>query len=63
MGRAGWPAYYETLGDAIEDAERLTAKIKTNKYTSKDVVNLARANAAIMQFILEGKTDNDKSKN
>ena len=61
MGRAGWPAYgYKDLGAAIEDAEKITAKIKTNKYTKEDLIRLVNANAAIMNFILD-KTLNDKN--
>ena len=60
MGRFGWPAYgYKDLGAAIEDAEKITAKIKTNKYTKEDLIRLVNANAAIMNFILD-EAFNDK---
>ena len=36
MGIAGWPDFYETKGDAVEDAKKSIAKIETNKYTKKD---------------------------
>lgn len=57
MGRLGWPAYYETLGDAIADAEKVTAKIKTNKYTKKDLLCLVNANTAIINFVLKDAKD------
>lgn len=60
MGRLGWPSYgYKDLSAAIEDAEKVIAKIKTNKYTKEDLIRLVNANAAIMNFILD-KAFNDK---
>lgn len=57
MGRFGWPDFYETIGDAVEDAKKSIAKIGTNKYTKKDFLRLVKANTAIMQFILEDALD------
>ena len=59
MGRLGWPDFYETKGDAVEDAKKSIAKIETNKYTKKDFLRLVKANTAIMQFILEDALDED----
>lgn len=53
MGRPGMPAYYARLGDAVEAVEFYTAKIKTNKYTIKDVIELSKAAHAVEQFALE----------
>lgn len=44
MGRPNWPAYGEVdLGSAIETAEKVIAKIKTNKFDKTDLVDLDRA--------------------
>ena len=43
MGKAGFPLYGEDLGSAIETAEKVIAKIKTNKYSKKDLVELEKA--------------------
>jgi hypothetical protein len=44
MGRNFIPAYGEVdLGSAIETAEKLIAKIKTNKFDKTDLVDLDRA--------------------
>ena len=40
MGWTGMPFYGEDLGSAIESAEKIIAKIKTNKYTKEDLVAL-----------------------
>lgn len=40
MGLPGLWAYGEDLGSAIESAEKIIAKIKTNKYTKEDLVAL-----------------------
>lgn len=43
MGKTGYPVYGEDLGSAIETAEKVLAKIKTNKYDKKDLVELDKA--------------------
>lgn len=40
MGLPGLWYYGEDLGSAIESAEKIIAKIKTNKYTKEDLVAL-----------------------
>ena len=57
MGRPGWPAYYENLGDAIEAVKLYTAKIETNKYTVKDLIELARASHEVEEFALKAILD------
>lgn len=59
MGRAGWPDYYQKLGDAIADSKKAIAKIETNVYTKDDVLRLVNANAAIMKFILDKAVHNE----
>ena len=53
MGRPFIPAYGEDLGSAIETAEKIIAKIKTNIYSKKDLIELVLANNAILGHILE----------
>jgi hypothetical protein len=55
MGRMGFPYYGEDLGSAIQDAEKLTAKIKTNKYSKKDLLALVDANNAIIKHLIENE--------
>lgn len=43
MGRNFLPVYGEDLGSAIETAEKVIAKIKTNKFDKEDVAELAEA--------------------
>ena len=44
MGYHNWPVYGEMdLGSAIEVAEKVIAKIKTNKFDNKDKIALADA--------------------
>jgi hypothetical protein len=43
MGRPYFPIYGEDLGSAIETAEKVIAKIKTNKFGEKDLVELDKA--------------------
>jgi hypothetical protein len=44
MGRPNWPAYGEVdLGSAIETAENVIAKIKTNKFDKEDLAELVKA--------------------
>lgn len=60
MGIPGMVWYFEDLGSAIEAAEKVIAKIKTNKYDKKDVILLEQALAAIVKFINEDKDSEDK---
>ena len=52
MGYPLWPVYGETLGDAIEKAEKIIAHIKTNKYDNIDLLNLVKCNTAIIEAIV-----------
>ena len=51
MGRDGFPVYGEDLGSAIETAEKVLSKIKTNKYDKKDLVELDKALTEIKAVI------------
>ena len=51
MGRPLWPVYGEDLGSAIETAEAVIAKIKTNKFDKDDLVELDHAIAEIKTAI------------
>ena len=51
MGRVMFPAYGEDLGSAIETAEKVIAKIKKNKYDTKDLVELDKALTEIKAVI------------
>lgn len=51
MGRYGLPVYGEDLGSAIEDAEKLIAKIKTNKYDKTDLINLSKCFVEIITAV------------
>ena len=52
MGRNFAPAYGELdLGSAIETAEKVLAKIKTNKYDTKDLKALADVLTAIKEEV------------
>ena len=55
MGLICAPLYGQDLGSAIEAAEKVMAKIKTNKYDKKDVILLQQALAAIDKFINENE--------
>lgn len=43
MGKFGFPYYGEDLGSAVETAEKVIAKIKSNKFDKEDLVELAKA--------------------
>ena len=55
MGRYGAPFYGEDLGSAIETAEKVIAKIKTNKYDKEDLVELDRAIEEIKSAIAKNE--------
>lgn len=48
-----YPVYGEIdLGSAVQDAEKCISKIKTNKYSTKDIIKLYEANAEVLKAIL-----------
>ena len=48
MGYPNWPVYGEMdLGSAIETAEKVIAKIKSNKFDKEDLKELEKALAVI----------------
>lgn len=51
MSRPFFPAYGEDLGSAIETAEKVIAKIKTNKFDKADLVALDEALTEIKEAI------------
>ena len=51
MGWVMMPVYGEDLGSAIETAEKVIAKIKTNKFDTKDLVELDKALTEIKTVI------------
>ncbi len=51
MGRPNFPIYGEDVGSAIEDVEVVVQKIKTNKYTEKDLAKLVDACQEIMSYL------------
>ena len=57
MGIPGMWAYgHLDLGSAIETAEAVIAKIKTNKYDNSDIVELRKALAEIDKAISTNET-------
>jgi DNA transposition AAA+ family ATPase len=48
MGKMGFPFYGEDIGSAIETAEKVLAKVKTNKFDKADLKALADAMAEII---------------
>ena len=56
MGRPFWPLYGNgDAGSAIEDIEKIVAKIKSNKFDSKDILKLYKANAELIEVILSNE--------
>lgn len=54
MGIPNAPLYGNVdLGSAVEDVEKIVAKIKTNKFGKKDVMKLYEANAEIIKAIID----------
>lgn len=51
MGRDSFPVYEEDLGSAIETADKVLTKIKTNKYDKEDLVELDEALTEIRAVI------------
>ena len=61
MGWMGWPVYGEDIGSAIEDAEKIIAKIKTNKFDNQDLVELFKANNVLLEHLLETKNETENN--
>lgn len=59
MGIDWAPVYNKALGSAIEDTEKAIAKIKTNKYTKKDLLALVKFAAKLSTAALE-EFENEK---
>lgn len=57
MGHIGYPVYGEDIGSAVEDVEKIVAKIKTNKFDNKDLIDLFNANNALLKYLLETKNE------
>lgn len=55
MGKPFLPYYGEDLGATIQDVEKIVAKIKTNKYSKKDLLALVDANSAIVKYLIENE--------
>lgn len=56
MGYSTWPVYGNAdLGSAIETAEAVIAKIKTNKFDKNDLVELHKAVVEIENAVNEAK--------
>ena len=53
FGLPNWPVYGEDVGSAVEDVEKFVAKIKTNKYSKKDLIALFNANNIILGKLLK----------
>lgn len=57
MGWANFPVYGADLGSAIETAEVVIAKIKTNKFDKEDLVDLKKALSEIVEACEKDKDD------
>ncbi len=55
MGIPNLWAYGEDIGSAIETAEKVIAKIKTNKFDNEDLVELDKALTEIRNFIAKNE--------
>ena len=51
MGAPSMPWYGEDLGSAIETAEKVIAKIKSNKFDREDLYELKEALAEIVKSV------------
>ena len=53
MGRPGWEIYGDAdVGSAIQDIEKIVDKIKTNKFSNDDLVDLFNANNELLKAVL-----------
>ena len=57
MGIVGAPLYGKDLGSAIETAEKVIAKIKTNRYDKTDLAELAKALDEIHEVVADENED------
>lgn len=56
MGINIFPLYGNAdVGSAIEDIEKVIAKIKTNKFGKNDILKLYEANAELVKAVLENE--------
>lgn len=53
MGRPGLEIYGDAdVGSAIQDIEKIVSKIKTNKFSNDDLVDLFNANNELLKAVL-----------
>lgn len=57
MGILGAPLYGTDLGSAIETAEKVIAKIKTNRFDKDDLVELKKALTEIDEAVSDESED------
>jgi hypothetical protein len=57
MGIVNFPWYGEDIGSAIETAEKVIAKIKTNRFDKDDLAELAKALSEITEAISNESQD------
>lgn len=57
MGLSFAPWYGESVGSAVKEIELTVEKIKTNKFTKKDLLKLHNANAELIKALLEDDKD------
>lgn len=57
MGWVGLPLYGTDLGSAIETAEKVIAKIKTNRFDKSDLVQLDKALSEIKDAVADESQD------
>lgn len=56
MGIAIAPLYGNAdVGSAIEDVEKVIAKIKSNDFSNKDLIALYKANAEVLKAVLDNE--------
>lgn len=62
FGLPNYPVYGEhDLGSLVEDAEKVIDKIKTNKFTLKEVLKLSNIANDIVEFVIKEKLDENKN--
>lgn len=57
MGWVGLPLYGTDLGSAIETAEKVIAKIKTNRFDKSDLAQLDKALSEIKDAVADESQD------